>query len=373
MAERPRDFREHLEELDAEWGTWRERTIVEDFGDPDDEYWAIREEGAGLVDRMERETLVFTGDEAVPWLQGLVTNDLLDLVDEGAGQWSCVTNVNGRMIGDLRLLHIPELLFADLEPGTIDDGVMSHFRQQIIMEDVTLSDRTESTGRVGLFGPQAPSVLAEAASLASDPATLEEFEGTWGRLAGTDVIVQAVSVAGEAGFDISFDREQASGIWRRLSETGGEAVTPVGHDALETLRIEAGVPRFGVETGDEVIPLEANLRHLISFNKGCYLGQEIIARLDTRGTPAKRLRTLVFQGGAAPAVEANVEADGREVGEVVSSTWSPLLEAPIALGYVKRRHYEVGGTVEVEGREARVEELGFPMTGRAAQASEVAS
>ncbi|MFB6350516.1 MAG: folate-binding protein YgfZ, partial [Bradymonadaceae bacterium] len=328
-----------------------------------------------LVDRMERETLVFTGNEAIPWLQGLVTNDLLDLVEEGAGQWNCVTNVNGRMIGDMRLLHVPELLLADLEPASLNDGVMSHFRQQIIMEDVTLTDRTETTGRLGMFGPQAAAILGSAVSLKDDPSALGEFEGTWGRIAGADVIVQAVPVAGEPGFDISFDRDRARAVWQALEEAGGESVAPVGHDALETLRIETGVPRFGVETGDEVIPLEANLRHLISFDKGCYLGQEIIARLDTRGTPAKRLRTLVFDGGAAPAVEADIEPEGggREVGGVVSSVWSPLLDAPIALGYVKRRHYDVGGTVEVEGREARVEELGFPLSAAADQRSEAAS
>jgi folate-binding protein YgfZ len=144
-------------------------------------------------------------------------------------------------------------------------------------------------------------------------------------------------------------------------EAGGDEIRPVGARALETLRIEAGVPRFGVETHDKIIPLEANLGELISFEKGCYVGQEIIARLDTRGTPAKRLRTLVFQGGAAPHEGAELEADGRNAGEVVSATWSPLLEQPIALAYVKRNVNDPGTEVDVEGRTARVELAGYPL------------
>lgn len=368
MTERTTEFREHLDELEASWGEFREEPVVEDFGDPDTEYWAVRREGAGLVDRMERETLVITGDEAVPWLQGLVTNDLVEIAEEGTGQWNTVTNVNGRMLADFRVLHVQQMLMLDLEPGTLDGGLMSHLRQQIIMEDVDLIDRTESTGRIGMFGPEAAEILERAARLDGSPAELGDYDGTWGRLGGTDVIVQMCPVAGEPGFDLFFDRDRAGEIWRTLEEAGGERLEPVGHQPMETLRIEAGVPRYGVETTPEVIPLEAEMRDLIDFEKGCYLGQEIIARLDTRGEPSKLLRTLVFDGGAAPAVGATLESGEREVGEVLSSVWSPLLDAPAALAYVQRGSNEVGEVVEVEGREARVEGLGYPIESAAEQA-----
>ncbi len=362
MAQRPTEYREHLESMGAEWGEWRERPVVEQFGDPDREYLAVRDGGAGLVDRMERETLVITGDEAVPWLQGLVTNDLLELVDEGAGQWNTVTNVNGRMLADLRVMHVPEMLLVDLEGGTLEEGgLVGHLRQQIIMEDVEIADRSESTGRLGLFGPAAAAILEKVADLEAELAVLGDFDGTWGRIEGRDVLVQVNPVTGERGFDLFFDREQALVVWEALAEAGGE-VEPVGHQMVETLRIEAGIARFGVETTPEVIPLEADLGHLIDFEKGCYLGQEIIARLDTRGEPAKLLRTLVFEGGAAPAVGAALESEDREVGEVVSAIWSPLLEAPVALAYAKRGYNEVGEILEVEGRAARIEPLGYPMT-----------
>ena len=174
--------------------------------------------------------------------------------------------------------------------------------------------------------------------------------------------MQANPTSGEPGFDLSFDRAESLPIWDALTEAGGGTLEPLGDETLEILRIEAGVPRFGVETDDSVIPLEANMGELIDFDKGCYVGQEIIARLDTLGTPAKKLRTLIFDGGAAPAPGADIENDdGRNVGTVRSAAWSPLLDAPIALGYVKRNANEPGTVLQVEGREARVERLGYPL------------
>ena len=201
-------------------------------------------------------------------------------------------------------------------------------------------------------------MVASLASWRDDPSDLGEYYVTWGNIAGADVIVQANPVVGEPGFDLILDRDDQLAVWRAIEEVGGESVVPCGHDTMETLRIEAGTPRFGVETGDDVIPLEADLADHISFEKGCYLGQEIIARLDSQGQVAKRLRTLVFDGGAAPAVGASVESDGRDSGTVVSSTWSPRADAPIALAFIKRNAYDVGETVLVEGREAVVRPLG---------------
>jgi folate-binding protein YgfZ len=359
---RSTDFREQLDALEAEWDPRDGTPVVRHFGDPDSEYEAVQTE-AGLADRSERETLVVSGDDAIQWLQGLVTNDLHDLVELGSGQWNCATDVNGRMVADMRLLHLPNMLLLDLEPGTAE-GLKSHLSQQIILEDADLANQTESTGRIGVFGPRAADVVGSAFRLDDDPSGLAPFDATWGASDATgEVIVQRIEWTEGLGFDLIFDRHQSARVWEQLQSVGGDSLEPVGDETLETCRIEAGIPRFGVETSDDVIPLEADLQHIISFDKGCYVGQEIIARLDTRGTPAKRLRTLVFEGGAAPAPEADVEdVDGnRSVGEVVSAVWSPRLQAPIALAYVKRRHNDVGTTVRVEGREAEVHRLGHPL------------
>ena len=365
MPTRPDAFRRRLESLDVTWDNEdpeAEYSVAAEFDDPDRAYWAVRQQGAGLADRSERETLVISGEETVEWLQGLITGNLLNLIQEGSGLWTPIPNAKGRMVADARILHLPQMLYLDLEPGTLDGGLMAHLRQHIIMEDVTLSDRSEQTARFGLFGPRAAAILDGVGQWKRDPAELDAYQGTWGAIDGREVIVHANPTSGESGYDLSFDRSESLPIWDALTEAGGGTLEPLGDETLEILRIEAGIPRFGVETDDSVIPLEANMGELIDFDKGCYVGQEIIARLDTLGTPAKKLRTLIFDGGAAPAPGADIENnDDRNVGTVRSAAWSPLLDAPIALGYVKRNANEPGTVLKVEGREARVERLGYPL------------
>ncbi|QDG51642.1 aminomethyl transferase family protein [Persicimonas caeni] len=363
---RTKAFKEQLDEHGAKWSEWRAVEVVGDFGDPDTEYHAVRGEGLGLADHSWRETLVVTGSDAVPWLQGLVTSDLFQLAEEGSGQITTAVNQVGRLIAEARVLHMPEMLVLDLEPGVLEAGLLSHLRRHIITEDVTLVDRSEQTARVSLYGEQAAELLDRVCDTEHRVTSLEEFAGTWGAMGDEDVVIQRVPLTGGPGFDVSCASEAADRVWRTLIDAN-DAVTPVGFDTLETLRIEAGVPRFGKELTEERIPLEAGLDHAISFNKGCYLGQEIIARLDTRGTPARLLRTLVLGEGAAPRVGADIEREGKVVGQVVSSVWSPRLQKPIALGYVKRNHNEVGTDVEVEARPASVEALGYALASTSAK------
>lgn len=354
-------LKKRLNAQGAKWMQWRGLDVVADYGDPAREYHAVRSSGLGLVDRSGRDTLVLSGQDAASWLQGLVTSDVRELVREGSGQLSSAVSLIGRLITDMRILHMPEMLLIDLEPGVLGEGFLSHLKRHLITEDVQILDRSAHTSRLGVFGAQAAVFLQKTCSLAHPMGSLAPFEGTWGSLGPHDIVVQRVPTSGGPGYDIACATEEAADVWDLLMQAG--ELTPVGFETLETLRIEAGVPRYGVELTDAYIPLEAGLNHAISFTKGCYLGQEIIARLDTRGTPAKLLRTLVFEGGAAPELGADVEAEGskRAVGEVLSSVWSPLLNAPIALAYIKRDHNEIGGELQVEGRPAIVQPLGYAL------------
>jgi folate-binding protein YgfZ len=357
------NFVECLELHDASWGAHRGARIVEHYGSPGEEYRHIRGGAIGLVDRSERQTLVLTGEDAVPWLQGLVTSDLFELVEEGSGQLTHFVNNLGRILSDARLLHVPGLLLADLEPGTLDaDGLLGHLRRYIVTEDVGLDDRSAHATHLGLFGRGSAELLAELAEPGHDLGTRESYQGSWGQIAGQDVIIQKIPLAGIEGFDVLCDRDAAHFLWREFGD--GERVRPVGHRALEIMRLEAGVPRYGLETDKSIIPVEADLNQSVSYTKGCFVGQEIIHRLDTRGTPAKMLRSLQLAGGEPPALEATVRAidSDKKVGSIVASAHSPGLDGPIAWSYLKRGHYEVGQTVRVdigeEWREARVEPLG---------------
>lgn len=367
MNLRTEEYRQRLVDAKAEWSERNGRAMVTSFGAPINEYWSVRDGGLGLADRSERDTLVLTGGDTIPWLQGLVTSDLMALEPEGSGQRSCAVNHVGRAITDMALMHAPEMLLVDLEPGVTHEGLVAHLRQHIIMEKVALSDRTETTARLSLFGRLAPEVLADLARLECSAAEITQpYWGSWGDLAGCDVIVQRTPWVGEPGFDIYCDRAEAHRVWDALMGAS-QMLRPVGEAALEIMRKEAGHVRFGVEFTTKNIPVEADLNDLVAYNKGCFLGQEIIHRLDTQGTPSKMLRVLVPQDPqAAIAPDQRIELpEGKKVGTMHDVFASPQLEdRRFGLAYLKRGAYEVGQEVligEDEQVRATVAALGAPL------------
>ncbi|WP_230467759.1 CAF17-like 4Fe-4S cluster assembly/insertion protein YgfZ [Lujinxingia vulgaris] len=314
---------------------------------------AVLEEGLGWVARSPRETLTIAGDDAIPWLQGLVTSDLMGLAEEGRGQRTAWVSHTGRFVGEARLLHFPEMLLVDMEPGTLAGGLMSHLRRHIILEKVTLNDRSAETFVLGLYGRGAARVLAQCGSWAHRmaPGSLNMFSGTWGQLAGRGVVVQRVPWSPEEAFELRLDAGDVLEVMKAVEEAVGRPLSMCGEAGFERLRLAAGVPRFGVELHEKVIPLEAGFEDAIAYDKGCYLGQEIIARLDTRGTPAKMLRRVSLEAGEAPEVGADVEAliDGEWVkkGELVSVARDVGGALYRGLVFMKRGAYEVGQTIRV--------------------------
>jgi folate-binding protein YgfZ len=154
------------------------------------------------------------------------------------------------------------------------------------------------------------------------------------------------------GFEVLCDVTAAPRVWQALEAAArklGVEAAPFGNEAFELLRIEAGVPRFGVELSEKVIPLEANLDHTISYTKGCYLGQEIIARLDTLGTPARLLRHLFVDADGVPAPGTKLLAEGKSVGQIERSIRSSRFDTILAMGFVKRDHNADGTVLDLEG------------------------
>ena len=357
MNVRTDEFRQRLERAGAQWS---ERDEVSRYGDVDKEWRVVRLGGVGVADRSTRETLVMTGPEAIPWLQGLVTNDLFALAEEGSAQRTHAVNRLGRAIADARVVHVPDHIVLDLEPGTIASGFLGHLRRHIITEDVRLADVTAKTGRLGVYGLGAGELLGGLGDWSRPPESLGEFEAAWGELAGEEVIVLCAPLTGEPSYELFLSREGTERVWAALSDD--PMVRHVGEDALEELRREAGVPRFGVEYDDKVIPIEADLNDTISYDKGCYLGQEIVHRLDTKGTPAKFLRVLDFGEGSEPQIGDTITQGAKKVGEIRDVFASRALGRALAHAYVKRGAYEVGTRVEVAERgEATVHALGWAL------------
>lgn len=357
---RTKEMTSLLNELGAHWMTLADHEVVAHFGDPEAEYTSIVERGLGLIERGERETLVLSGEDTIPWLQGMITSDLHRLIDEGSGQRTSFVNTTGRFISEARVLHLPQMLLLDLEPNSLEaGGLLSHLRRHIIMEKVTIADRSQQTAKLGLIGTDAAKFLEELTTWSTPPSQLKPFYGAWAEFEGQDLIVQRTLWSELPFFDLICDAQAAPMLITSLQSLAPE-LPLFGFETFETFRIEAGIPRHGAELHDRVIPLEAAFDDAIAYDKGCYLGQEIIARLDTRGVPAKLLRRVIFTGKEIPEKGAAVygeDGQGKKIGDVESAIYSPHFKAPVALAFVRRKFNDIGQIVTVDGQKGRLEPL----------------
>ena len=232
-------------------------------------------------------------------------------------------------------------------------------------EDVQLGDVTASFAQFAIVGPQAAQVVASVMGSISESALTAMPEHGNARVdwRGSAAIVTRTTDAGEAGYDVYVETAQADGLRAAVADAG----VPLLDSALaEAIRIEAGVPAFHRDMDEETIPLEAGIEsRAISFTKGCYVGQEVIVRVLHRGhgRVARKLVGLRVESDRVPAVGTTVQAGGddagREVGRVTSSTWSPALNQPIALGYRAPRFRRAGNGADGRRRRREVATLPF--------------
>jgi len=340
------------------------RAIARDYGDPDAEYRAVRE-SAGAAQRGDRARIRLWGKDPVKMMQGLVTNDL-QKSPAGQGVYAAMLTPKGRTIAELRVFRreLPEgaEVLLDL-PREALAGTMDHLKRMVPPMFAKVADVSDTLAQLGVYGPRSRQMVA--ALLGIEPPREEDAHAE-ASFEGTPVMAAATRVAGlEDGFDLFVAAEGAGALWAALTAAGAR---PVGRDTLETLRIEAGRPRYGAELTEEIIPTEAFeetglMARAVSFTKGCYTGQEVIIRIAHRGHVNRHLRGLLL--GDAPAPEAGTRLfgpeTGKDVGWITSVARSPLLGQTVALGYV-RREVEPGGTVRVgsaEGPAAAVARLPF--------------
>jgi folate-binding protein YgfZ len=298
-------------------------------------------EGCGLVDRSERGKLALTGGEAKEFMHGQVTNDVESLVP-GTGAYAAFLTHKGKMRGDLRILDLGDELLLDTERSSLQELFNMIHRFKLAM-DVELHKRTIQMGLLSLIGPAARSV-AGAGSLGA-----QEHANARAEIAGRPVVLAAT----DTGVDV-FTQAEDTGAVRAALEAAG--AVPVAEAAAEVLRVERGRPRWGADLDETVIPEEAGLNdRAVSFTKGCYVGQETVARLHYRGKPNRHLRGLRL---AAPVERGTPLVLGeREVGRVGTSVVSPV-HGPIALALV-RREAEPGATLTAGGTTAEVVALPF--------------
>ena len=300
------------------------------------------------------ERLRAAGKDRLEWLQGLLTNDVKSFGGPGWAYAAWLTP-QGRMITDVTAIETGDQTWLDV-PAPLARELAEKLDLMVFAEDVRIEDVSERMVSIAVEGPdgwKAVSGLFKATLLPLDRGGIALVGD------GGDPLVVVRTRAGPDGFVLYSSSTRAAGVEELLAHGGA---MPLDDETAETLRIEAGVPRFLVDMTEETIPLEANLDHAISHTKGCYVGQEIIVRIRdlAKGRVARRHRSgLLPEGEAVPAVGAAVLADGRAVGRVTSATWSPALGRPIAMAIVHRDHTSPGSIVAIDGVHAVVASLPF--------------
>lgn len=313
------------------------------------EYKAVREDGAGLFDLSSRGRIEIGGAEAVLFLNGLITNDVKALA-ENSWMAAAFPNVQGRMLAHARVLHSNNTFLFDTEAITREQ-IIKTLGRFTLAGDFRVTDVTEATTLISVQGRRGAEIVC--AVLGEDAASVERGRILSADWRGESVRVIRATHTAEDGFDLFTSAAASTALWDALSQAGAR---PAGFDALEILRIEAGSPRYGVDLDETKVVLETGLDDAVSFTKGCYIGQEIIARIHFRGHVAKRLAGLMLEAEGIVSRDDKIRtAEGKEIGWITSATHSPELNRTIALGYVKYDYLQPGTPVRIIHEEAELE------------------
>jgi len=312
-------------------------------------------DGAAIVDPIWSGRLLLTGADRRSYLQGLLTNDI-EALTPGTGCYAVMLNAQGRMLADMGVFELGDAVLLVL-PAGVTAAVRDHFERFVITEDVQVLDVSASRPAVGLYGPLADDVLDRVPLEGKRPVSL--YGSTRIRVSGRDALLLRDDDLGISGYEIVADLESAAAV--RDTLRGAGAISTSESD-VETVRIEQGRPRFGADMDTDTIPLEAGLDRALSRTKGCYVGQEVIVRVIDRGhgRVARRLVGLTFDPDASvPAPGTPVTSGDRQIGQTTSAAWSPVLDRPIALGYVHRDFVAPGTLVHVGASAGKVAEPPF--------------
>ena len=300
-------------------------------------------EGAAFIDFLNRGRLCLTGADRQTFINGQVTNNVKDL-RAGQGCYSALANAKGKMTCDLNVFVLADEILLDFEAG-LSGKVSERLEKFIIADDVQIVDASTAYGLLCALGPKS---IEKCESLGWQvPRNPYEI------VSQNEVYVARTLRLGVPGVDIYYPLNNDE-IGKRLS------VDFVSMEAFETVRIEQGIPRFGVDMDENTLAPEALGENAISYAKGCYIGQEVIARIRTYGHVAKALRGLRFDASASvPKAVDKVFHEGKEVGWITSAVFSPKLERPIALGYVRKECNQIGARVVVNDAGAEIVPLPF--------------
>jgi folate-binding protein YgfZ len=321
-----------------------------DFGDARAEFRALVS-GCGVYGVKGRARIGLTGSDRVRWLNGMVTNNIRDLA-QGRGVYAFLLNPQGRILADFYVFHRGDRLLIDTDQSQAEK-ILAAFDHYIIMDEVEVSNLSLESAAIGVGGPNSREVLRAAGLELAELAPLEFADSAWHE---TNLTVLRTDHEAVEVFELWLAPAQAPALWTALLKAGA---TPVGAAALESFRIASGIPRYGQDIRERDLPQETEQRRALNFSKGCYVGQEIVERIRSRGNVHRTFTGFLVEG-ALPPLGAKIELDGKDVGEITSVASLPVAtgERLVALGYVRREAASAGKPLRAE--DAKLTVTGIP-------------
>ena len=362
------------QQAEAEFQPYAQVEIVSTFGEPQAEYAAIRK-SAALLDEPQRGILEVSGADRFAFLNNLLTNqtwnkDTKKGLSAGEGVYAFFLNTKGRIVADLYAIETGERMLLDMD-ARMAEPLRVAFDKFLFREQVKMTNRVGSLHTLSLHGPGSAQILNDVC--ATPTPELPQLGSSSTKMFNVDVVIWRDDVCAVPGFHLVIEDAATQKVWTSLcdrfaqsQELGKRRLRPAGWAAYNACRIEGGRPIFGIDFDESVLPPETGqMERAVSLTKGCYLGQEIVARMVARGQVARQLVGIRMADDALPIAGAQIYDDqNNSIGGITSSTMSPVLSnAAICLGYVKKQFIAPGSVVNIpaEGsiRRAVATELPF--------------
>jgi folate-binding protein YgfZ len=302
--------------------------------------------------RPERSLLSLTGRDRTRWLNGMVSNNIRDLA-AGNGVYAFVLTPQGHIQADVYTFNRGESLAVETDRGQAET-LLRIFRKYIIMDKVEIEDLSEKITVIGITGPKCGEALASL-GLSTDLGTLQLADVNWN--GGIVVTLMRGDNPSFPNYELWVPREYADSIWNALLQAGA---VEVHEQTLETFRILCGIPKVGQDTREKTLPQETGQERALNFNKGCYIGQEIVERIRARGAVHRAFVGFEVEGNV-PAAGTKIQSEGKEVGEITSVAAEPLKGKRVALGYLRREF--LANDKALNAGEAEVKAATLPFSG----------
>ena len=336
------------EKIPARRGEYRGAETVTTYSDAPKEFAALLS-GCAIYDLGWRAKISLTGKDRVRWLNGMITNNIRDLA-VGHGLYAFLLNPQGHILGDLYAYNLGESILLDTDQSQAAK-LTELLKRYIIMDKVEVANISEKLTAIGIAGPKSADTLRQAGFELPELAPLQAAEIAWRNLKLSLLRRESVHLgnAQNDSYEIWLAPEDVNSVWQALAEAGA---TPAGSEAFELYRIAQGIPRYGQDIRERDLPQETEQTHAVHFQKGCYIGQEIVERIRARGAVHRKFTGFLIDG-PLPTPGSKVQLEGKDLGEITSVASLPTASGArtVALGYIRR---EVAGPSHVfQAGEAR--------------------